>query len=223
MAARELQMGERAFVVYERSDELYNLHYSHWGGQRLRLKHELTPEMPFGGCENEQHLVQEYLQTLLGLSDAEPPLEALGVDERLRTLVDPTPLATGVSFEEILTQHLDFLETEAVFVVSRAFEVVTYRAFWLGLDQESDRITDSPTVGHGVLRRVYWQDGEPILDDYDIGRSRGVKSTVAEFVDRRLISQRDALLYMTEAFRSWGDAESDVIIRTVLPQEESSR
>jgi hypothetical protein len=35
-------MGHRALVAYERTDGTYNLHYSHWGGCDLRLKHTIT-------------------------------------------------------------------------------------------------------------------------------------------------------------------------------------
>lgn len=42
-------MGHRALVAYERTDSTYNLHYTHWGGSNLRLKHTITDATPFGG------------------------------------------------------------------------------------------------------------------------------------------------------------------------------
>lgn len=46
-------MGHRAFVAYERPDETYNLHYTHWGGCNLKLKYAITAESPFGDTEPE--------------------------------------------------------------------------------------------------------------------------------------------------------------------------
>lgn len=67
-------MGHRALVAYERPDELYNFHYSHWGGLNLQLNYDVTHETPFGGDEAhtewaaeifEQSCEQEALDTLL--------------------------------------------------------------------------------------------------------------------------------------------------------------
>ncbi|WP_207587701.1 DUF6735 family protein [Halomontanus rarus] len=39
-------MGHRALVAYERPDRLYDLRYSHWGGDELALATSLTRETP---------------------------------------------------------------------------------------------------------------------------------------------------------------------------------
>ncbi|OVE85192.1 DUF6735 family protein [Natronolimnobius baerhuensis] len=39
-------MGHRALVAYERPDHLYDLRYSHWGGQDDSLRDEITADAP---------------------------------------------------------------------------------------------------------------------------------------------------------------------------------
>ena len=39
-------MGHRALVAYRRPDRLYDLRYSHWGGEGLRLADAIGPETP---------------------------------------------------------------------------------------------------------------------------------------------------------------------------------
>lgn len=44
-------MGHRALVAYGRPDRLYDLRYSHWGGEELTLASQLTAETPLAeGC-----------------------------------------------------------------------------------------------------------------------------------------------------------------------------
>ena len=49
-------MGHRALVAYERTDEQYTLHYSHWGAASLKLKHRISAESPFGGEDTNSAL-----------------------------------------------------------------------------------------------------------------------------------------------------------------------
>ncbi|MFP8952560.1 DUF6735 family protein [Natrialbaceae archaeon A-arb3/5] len=41
-------MGHRALVAYRRPDHLYDLRYSHWGGEDLSLGDDITSETPLG-------------------------------------------------------------------------------------------------------------------------------------------------------------------------------
>lgn len=100
-------MGHRALVAYARPDGRYDLHYAHWGAERLRLVEEITPERPFGGREPDGS-----------------------------TAVDPEPVATGIPFGETLDEHLDFLLHEAFYVVSPAREVAAYRTLWFGFGDD---------------------------------------------------------------------------------------
>jgi hypothetical protein len=42
-------MGHRALVAYRRPDRLYDLRYSHWGGETLSLANEITAVAPLAG------------------------------------------------------------------------------------------------------------------------------------------------------------------------------
>jgi hypothetical protein len=101
-------MGHRALVAYGRPDGRYDLHYSHWGAERLRLAGEITPRTPFG---------------------------ARGTDGS--TAVDPEPTAAGIPFEEIIDGRLDFLCHEALYTVSPAGEVTAYRTLWFGFGDDA--------------------------------------------------------------------------------------
>ncbi len=99
-------MGHRALVAYERTDGLYTLHYSHWGGADLKLKHRITAETPFGGENTDSKWAK---QLLAELADG---LEAVVVDgylvgeDRPSTVVEPKPRAIGLTLDEIVAGHL---------------------------------------------------------------------------------------------------------------------
>ena len=71
-------------------------------------------------------------------------------------VVEPKPRATGLTLDEIVADHLDYLHHEAFFVVSTAFEVTAYRTLWFGLQDDSETVEQGETVGNGALATVRW-------------------------------------------------------------------
>jgi len=189
-------MGHRALVAYERPDETYNLHYSHWGGCNLRLKHDLTKRTPLGGDE-EHHpwttAVYEHYQTAeaTDLPDIENA-------ERPSTAVEPEPWAVGLTIEEIITEYLDYLMHEAFYVVPQSFEVTAYRTLWPGFSSQAESVENSPSIGHGVLMTVRWHDGQPVGDGYLRGWFGGMKRILGEFIDRGVFTETQATSYLLE-------------------------
>jgi hypothetical protein len=58
-------------------------------------------------------------------------------EDQTSTVVEPKPRATGLTFDEIVADHLDYLHHEAFFVVSPTFEVTAYRTLWFGLQYDA--------------------------------------------------------------------------------------
>ena len=191
-------MGHRALVAYERIDGTYNLHYSHWGGCDLRLKHTITEATPFGGECPTEHAHQAF-DALVSGRDVHSVLNEYG---RLGSAdVDLEPRAVDVTFDEVIKEWLDFLQHEAFYVVDSDLAVTAYRTLWFGLCYESDVIQDSAFVGNGALRTVRWYQGEPVGDGYTRGEFAGIKRTVADMVDRGVFTSEDAREYLEAAVR----------------------
>ena len=191
-------MGHRALVAYERIDGNYNLHYSHWGGCDLRLKHTITEATPFGGECPTEHAHQAFDALVRG-EDVHTVLNEYG---RLGSAdVDLEPRAVDVTIDEVINEWLDFLQHEAFYVVDTDLEVTAYRTLWFGLCYESDVIQESAFVGNGALRTVRWYQGEPVGDGYTRGEFAGIKRTVADMVDRGVFTPDDAREYLEAAVR----------------------
>ncbi len=193
----ESAMGHRALIAYERTDGNYNLHYSHWGGCQLRLKHRITEATPFGG-EIPSQWTGEVHDALAAGEDIERLADQYHLSRDIPTDVEPLPRVTDVGFEQLLTDELDFLHHEAFYVVDRDFRVTAYRTLWLGLEYDSELVTDSPTVGHGILKTVRWHDGHPVGDDYTRGQFEAVKRVVGDMVDTGAFDLDGALEYIRE-------------------------
>lgn len=187
-------MGQRALVAYERTDYDYNLHYSHWGASDLRLKYTIAEATPFGNDRPSQWAHEAYDALTAG---KEPSRVAHVYDLNSADAdIEPTPRATAVTFEEAVTNYLDFLQHEAFYVVDRDFDVTAYRTLWFGLAYECDIIHDSPCTGHGALRTVRWYDGQPVGDGYTRGEFAGLKDVVGDMVDRDVFDRAEALDYL---------------------------
>ena len=201
-------MGYRALVAYERPDASHTLHYSHNGALDYQLKHQLTPETPFGGDQPSEwaHDQYEALQ-----SSTETTADAYAVDRQLRTRVNPDPIAVGVSLDEIHLEYLDFLHHEAFYVVSQDFEVAAYRTRWLGLEYDCEAVESSETTGNGVLQSVSWRDGEPLHEEYSHGQFRALKDVVGDRVDDGEFTLPEARAYIVEKLRAWSPDETAVI------------
>ncbi|MFC4447481.1 DUF6735 family protein [Halorussus aquaticus] len=207
-------MGHRALVAYERPDELYNLHYSHNGGLHLRLKRELTSRTPFGGKETNSR--QELLTELLESTDSTDSIvEAfLGADDRPQTAVDVKPKTTRLTKDEILTEYLNYADTEAFYVVSSEFDVTAYRVHWFGLYNVADTAEASPLYGYGALRTVRWYDGESVGDGFVQGEFKTLKRITGDLLDRGVFTHEEAVEYLKQKLIAWTDERTELIIRT---------
>ena len=154
-------MGHRALVAYERTDGQYTLHYSHWGAADLKLKDRITAETPFGGEDTDSKWAEQLLAELADGLETDAVDGYLAGEDRPSTVVEPKPRATGLTLDEIVADHLDYLHHEAFFVVSTTFEVTVYRTLWFGLQYDSETVEQEETVGNGALATVRWYDGEP--------------------------------------------------------------
>jgi hypothetical protein len=212
-------MGHRALVAYERPDETYNLHYTHWGGCNLRLKHEITPETPFGGDIRNDSQIQRVYESLQHAENPERP----NFDQQPTT--DPTvelePRAVAITLDEAITEHLDYQMHEALYVVSTAFEVTAYRTFWLGFSSDAECVARSPSVGHGVLCTVRWHDGRPVGDGYLRGWFDGTKQLLGDRIDRELATESQAVTALTDALLAEADDNADHYVRRA--ESKSSR
>jgi len=133
-------MGHRALVAYERTDGQYTLHYSHWGAANLKLKHRISGESPFGGEDTDSKWAKQLLSELADGLEADAVDGYLADEDRPSTVVEPKPRATGLTLDEIVADHLDYLHHEAFFVVSTTFEVTVYRTLWFGLQYDSETV-----------------------------------------------------------------------------------
>jgi hypothetical protein len=192
-------MGHRALVAYERTDGTYNIHYSHWGAAGLQLKHRLTTDRPFGGDTVTKWAKRVYKQLTSGV-EAGAVSTGLNVDSdpKINTAVDVRPQTAGVTFEEILTDHLDYLLHEAFYVVDSTFDVTAYRTLWFGLQYVCEAIDDQPTIGYGAIRTVRWYEGEPVGDDYTQGHFDGMKHVIGQLVDHGNFDAASAREFLVE-------------------------
>jgi len=104
-----------------------------WRGHRLKWAEQLLAELADG---LETDAVDGYLAG----------------EDRPSTVVEPKPRATGLTLDEIVADHLDYLHHEAFFVVSTTFEVTAYRTLWFGLQYDSETVEQGETVGNARSR-----------------------------------------------------------------------
>lgn len=215
------EMGHRALVAYQREDELYTLHYSHWGAQHLRLKHEIAKETPFGG-EVRHNLWASMAIDALQAGNREHLEHLLDQAERPETSVRVEPMATGLTVDEIVSERLDYLRYEAFCVVSTEFEVTAYRTLWFGLDDYCEAAVCSETVGNGALQTVCWYEGEPVGDGYVRGAFDAMKDVIGDMVDRDVFTLEEAIEYLKEKLTERADERADLIIRVPSKEEPTA-
>jgi len=196
-------MGHRALVAYERTDGQYTLHYSHWGAANLKLKHRISAESPFGGDDTDSKWAKQLLAELADGLEADAVDGYLTDGDRPSTVVEPKPRATGLTLDEIVADHLDYLHHEAFFVVSTTFEVTAYRTLWFGLQYDSETVEQGETVGNGALATVRWYDGEPVGDGHLQGQFRALKDVVGDMVDKGVFTQSTARQYLKQKLGEW--------------------
>ncbi|WP_254765738.1 DUF6735 family protein [Salinilacihabitans rarus] len=101
-----------------------------------------------------------------------------------RSAVDAELLAAGVALDHVLTDYLDPRGYEALYLVSPAFAVRPYRAFWLGWG-------DGRRRGRGAL--VAADPG----DDLELRTwFRATKTALADVVEMGVLSRRAAQAYL---------------------------
>jgi len=191
-------MGHRALVAYERTDGQYTLHYSHWGAANLKLKHRITAETPFGSEDTDSKWAKQLLSELADGLEADAVDGYLADEDRPSTVVEPKPRATGLTLDEIVADHLDYLHHEAFFVVSTTFEVTAYRTLWFGLQYESETVKQGETVGNGALATVRWYDGEPVGDGHLQGQFAALKDVVGDMLDKGVFTPSTARQYLKQ-------------------------
>ena len=189
-------MGHRALVAYERTDGQYTLHYSHWGAANLKLKHRISAESPFGGEDTDSTWAKQLFTELADGLEADAVDGYLADTDRRSTVVEPMPRATELTFDEIVTDHLDYLHHEAFFVVSTMFEVTAYRTLWFGLQYDSETIEQGETVGNGALATVRWHNGEPVGDGYLQRQFAALKDVAGDMLDKGVFTPSTARQYL---------------------------
>jgi hypothetical protein len=120
-------MGHRALIAYERPDSLYNVHYSHWGAPNLQLRHQITPETPFGS-DDPPEAVQNLFTDLLTVETKDEAAALIEPEDELLAPIEFEPWAVAVTFDDLLACELDYLHHEACYVVDRSLEATAYHA-----------------------------------------------------------------------------------------------
>ena len=207
-------MGHRALVAYERTDGTYTLHYSHWGAANLKLKHRITAATPFGGEDTDSKWAKQLLAELADGLKADAVDGYLAGKDRPSTVVEPKPRATGLTVDEIVADHLDYLHQEAFFVVSSTFEVTAYRTLWFGLQYDSETIEQGETVGNGALATVCWYDGEPVGDGHLQGQFHTLKDVVGDMIDQSVFTPSTARQYLQQKLAERVGNRQELLIPT---------
>ncbi|QCC56945.1 DUF6735 family protein [Natronorubrum bangense] len=165
----------------------------HWGVANLKLKHHITAETPFGGEGTDSKWAKQLLAELADGLEADA--------------VEPKPRATGLTLDEIVADHLDYLHHEAFFVVSTTFEVTAYRTLWFGLQYDSETVEQGETVGNGALATVRWYDGEPVGDGHLQGQFTALKDVVDDMIDKGVFTLSTTRQYVNyPALLPWRSA-----------------
>jgi hypothetical protein len=207
-------MGHRALVAYERTDGQYTLHYSHWGAENLKLKHRISAESPFGGEDTDSKWAKQLHAELSNGIEADAVDGYLDRKSRSSTVVNPKPRAIGLTLDEIVADHLNYLHHEAFYVVAPTFEVTAYRTLWFGLQYDSETVEQGETVGNGALATVLWDDEEPVGDDYLNGMFRALKDIAGDMVDRGAFTQSTARQYLKRKLGEWTGDRQELLVPT---------
>lgn len=113
-------MGHKAMVAYEVGRGVFNLHFSEWGADGLKLKNSITKQTPWGGDNNEPSYISETLQQM-----DHDNAHGHATEAQTPTEVKPEPQAKNLTLSEAATMF-DYLFTEAFYVVRQDFTVEAY-------------------------------------------------------------------------------------------------
>lgn len=166
-------MGHRALVAYQVDPGRYDVYYSHWGAARLKLKHLITADEPYGdGAVRED------------------PIDG-GTGVTLETIKDD--LLQYGSHEAL------FIVSESFEVTAWGVEEYTFGRYYQ-TGRRSDAYDDLPDTegrSRGVCYPVRWHDGEPVSFLADRGRIRGYLESVATMLETdRMDDLEDAITFV---------------------------
>nr|WP_254280772.1 DUF6735 family protein [Halomicroarcula marina] len=178
----------------------------------LTLTDKLSTTTPFGGHTPSEH-VQEYFKGLLETSSDAPRLSPPTND----CPIDLDPIEVAITLDDIAFTTLDYLHHEAFYVVSASFEVTPYRTCWLGLTQDSETITEAPTIGNGAYYTVRWYEGVPVGDGVMRGRCKALKDLTGDMLDRGVFDEESATRYMIQKLRTWTRDQELHVTRPAQP------
>ena len=151
-------------------------------------------------------------------------MRILAGEDQSSTVVEPKSRATGLTLDEIVADHLDYLHHEAFFVVSSTFEVTAYRTLWFGLQYDSETIEQGETVGSGALATVRWYDGEPVGDGHLQGQFAALKDVVGDMLDKGVFTPSTASQYLKRKLAERvGDRQELLIPTGESPFEKATR
>lgn len=177
-------MGHRAYIAYEREDSLFNVHYSHWGAHDLKLRNKITEQTPLGGDTEEPEYVTGFMKML---EDATPDDAEVGgylTGPQPDTPVEPSPEYTGLTIEEVCKKADDVM-IEALYIVTNDFNVRAFEPIRVRFDQDSHD-------GNVLYLEPRWVGEDPVSNEYDCGKARGIRQTLETFVDDGMITESEA-------------------------------
>ena len=153
------------------------------------------------------------------------------IDHRLRNkITEDTPLGEGeveedpitdgegLTLEEITTDHLDDLSHEAFYVVDTDYNVDAFHTLNFNLHHDADSVEREEDIHSGALIQPRYYDEEPVSELPSW--FRGVRSTVADMVDRDLLTFEEAIEYLDDRVhdKAFGRrASSDVTVPDYSP------
>lgn len=211
-------MGHRTLIAYEREDGLYNVHYSHWGGDsRLPLKEEISESTPLGGDGMEPEFLTAFMAALDDGLDDDTEIGGKLAEPQSSTAVEPEPEATGVELSEIVSEMLDFLHHEAFYVVDTDFDVRAFRTWRLHPPEDGEPFEKD--VGNGVLVEPSFPDGEPKSLTHFEGMFRGAFGASLSMFETGTLDREDANDWLVKYAKTIVDeAPSDYTIPKFSPR-----
>lgn len=114
-------MGHKAMVAYEVSKGVYNLHFSPWGADKLKLKDHIKNNKPFGG---EFDGSEEYMREIVSNNDSKKSGGHM-TDKSQTTKIKKQPKLKNSTIHEVASSF-SYLYVEAFFIVSQSGETSSY-------------------------------------------------------------------------------------------------
>ncbi|MFW5938565.1 MAG: DUF6735 family protein [Halanaeroarchaeum sp.] len=189
-------MGHRALVAVERQDGTYDLRYSHWGAlDGPRVAGDGSNRTASGGTVSWPRDLLERI----GLAGTAVRGRHRGP---IRSAVDPEPAAVGITFDELIEEHLDVLVHEAVVVVPWSGTVRPFLPLALDVDP-------LPPLELGALVEI-----DPVDYVADVARFRGwldgSRAALASVVDRGVLDEATACSLLGDELLAYASDDREV-------------